>query len=298
MNATKKTVLVAVLSLCIAGINAQTWAPVGAMWTFSNISFGLPSNNVPTTIVCTGDTIIGGKLCRIFEGGCNCMFINNGAQFLYYEDEKVYYYVDSVAGFTTLYDFSATTGDSWTCIIKQFGNYDTTVFVVAGIGEEIIDGDTIPVQFVHNQDEYGNWQWGGKVYKNIGDYYCFYPQFATADPWTGPIRCYEDSSTFIKFQPIACDSSIFWSSIEESNRENRISIFPIPAVDEVTVSIHHQNILEFDFVIYSSDGIQQMHSEGLKNNACIDISQLSPGLYFFQVFFGDSLTALKKVVVR
>jgi hypothetical protein len=275
----KLILLLALAAIRHSIIFSQVWAPIGAKWTYSGISFGLPYYNLPRTIESTGDTIICGKSCRIFIGGCDGSF-SPGIEFLYYEDDKVYYYVDSVVGFTMLYDFSAMPGETWTCIIRESWSYDTTIFEVVGIGNEIIGDDTIPIQSVKNSDDYGNWQWGGKVYRYLGDYFCFYPQFPTADPWTGPIRCYEDSTTFIKFVEIPCDTSIFHIGINENVMDNLINIFPNPSTSFITLTAPGDLPIE-EVVIYNHLG-QKVLVAKLVNNV-VDVSGLKVGMYMIEV---------------
>ena len=274
--------LILFLTLIILGpisSYTQVWAPVGAKWTYSNISMGWePFYNLPKTIECTGDTIIGGKSCRIFNGECLCTF-NPGIEFLYYEDDKVYHYVDSVVGFTMLYNFSAMPGESWTCIIRKLWSYDTTIFEVTGLGNEIIGDDTIPFQFVKTSDD-GYWQWGGKVYKYLGDYFCFYPQYATADPWTGPIRCYEDSTIIIKFQDIPCDTSMFHIGVNEYVLDNSIMIFPNPATSSITINKKEGVPIE-EAIIYNHLAQKVLETKPVNNT--VDVSTLKPGIYFIEV---------------
>jgi hypothetical protein len=289
----KLILLLALITISQSIIYSQVWAPVGAKWTYSDVSMGWePFHNLPTTIECTGDTIIDGKSCRIFTGGCECSF-SPGIEFLYYEDDKVYYYVDSVVGFTMLYDFSAMPGETWTCIIREFWSYDTTIFEVVGIGNEIIGDDTIPFQSVKNSDDNGNWQWGGKVYKYIGDYSCFYPQYANADPWTGPIRCYEDSTTFIKFQDIPCDTSIFHMGVKEHVLDNSIKIFPNPATSFITINVKEGIPIE-EAIIYNHLG-QNVLVAKPRNNT-VDVSGLTPGIYYLEVITSESRAGTKLVI--
>jgi len=276
----KLILLAAIVSISHNVVFSQVWAPIGAKWTYSDISMGWePFYNLPNTIECTGDTIIGGKLCRILIGVCQCSF-SQGIEFLYYEDDKVYYHVDTVTGFTLLYDFSAMPGESWTSIIRNYLNYDTTVFEVTGIGNEIIGIDTIPFQLVKNSDDYGNWQWGGKVYKYFGDNSCFFPQFATADPWTGPIRCYEDSTTIVKFQDIPCDTSIFHIGVNENVFDNSIKIFPNPATSFITLTSPGDLPIE-EAVIFNHLGQKVLTAKPVNNS--VDVSGLKQGMYILEV---------------
>lgn len=272
---------------------SQVWAPLGAKWSYSDVPFWPPGVNTPRTIECVDDTLVEGKSCRIFSGTCNCDF-GHTVPILYYEDEKVYYYVDSLIGFTTLYDFAAGVGETWTFIVHSSSLYDTTVFIVLEVGEEIINGDTLSFQYAKNVDEYANWQWGGKIYKNIGDNMCFYPQHAVADPWTGPIRCYEDSSTMIKFVDIPCDTSIFYDEINENRLEDLISFFPNPASSFITITTP-QGEPALEVTIYNHLGQKVLTAKPVNNE--VDVSGLKAGGYFLEVKLNNNLLRTNLIII-
>ena len=79
---------------------SQVWAPVGAKWTYSDVSMD-GSHSITYLLQLSVQVIplLVGNHARIFIGGCECSF-SPGIEFLYYEDDKVYYYVDSIVGFT------------------------------------------------------------------------------------------------------------------------------------------------------------------------------------------------------
>ncbi len=99
------------------------FAPQGAEWYFNVGSFmGSPVTYYHMEVL--GDTIIQGHLCSVISrqylGG------NGDEQFVYEDNRKVYWYNQTLCRFTTLYDFDAEVGESWTCEIDSCA-YEVTV---------------------------------------------------------------------------------------------------------------------------------------------------------------------------
>jgi hypothetical protein len=290
----KKTISVLTLFIILTNLTAQTWAPVGAKWTYSFSSWTFPFTNSPRTIECVGDTVIQSKSCRIIQGYLVCSFVSD-TSYLYYENDKIFMYIDSVVGFHTLYDFTASAGNSWTIIAPGHQVGDTSVIVVDSIGTKIFSGDTFSVQYVHNLNEYDRWVFPGAIIKDIGNSWCFFPLYSTCDPWTGPIRCYEDSTGTIVFSSITCDTILYYS-VKENSLNDQMEIYPNPATNELIIETNNQNINEFSIDIFSSTGQRQISITGIINNTVIDIDKLAQGLYFIKFTGVNGQTASKKFI--
>lgn len=261
--------------------NAQVWAPVGAKWTYEFQNWYPPFNNSPSVIECVGDTIIEGKPCRIIEGSCSCGF-NHQRSFHYYENDKVYLYIDSIVGFTLLYDFTAKPGDIWTIIPPQPFISDSFKVRVDSIGTRVFSGNTFNIQYINNINSNDFCCFCGIVIDGIGHFTCLYPMFATCDPWSRPLRCYEDSSGLIKFKDIPCDTVIYMSE-DEIHLSQLINIYPNPAKSELFIEFQDLIDREYTIEIYSIPGQLQFKQRGIKNNIAIDISRLNKGLYFIRI---------------
>lgn len=277
----KRTFLILTLFFSLTTLSAQTWAPVGAKWTYSFSSWSFPFTNSPRTIECVGDTVLQSKTCRIIQGYLVCSFVAD-TSYLYYENDKIFMYIDSVVGFHTLYDFTASAGNSWTIIAPGHQVGDTSVIVVDSVGTKIFSGDTFSIQYVHNLNEYDRWVFPGAIIKDIGNSWCFFPLYSTCDPWTGPIRCYEDSTRTIVFSSLTCDTILHYS-VNEYTVNDQMEIYPNPATNELNIKTNNQNSNEFSIDIFSSTGKRQISITGIKNNFVIDIEQLSQGLYFVRL---------------
>lgn len=290
----KKIALTLTFTILLTNIFSQSYFPIGAKWTYSNFSWSIPYADYPSTIECVGDTIIQSKTCKIFHGICDCGF-SNSTSFLYVDNNKVYLFIDSIVGFHVLYDFSAGAGDSWTIIAPiQLGG-DSSLIIVDSVGTLIFSGDTFDIQYVHNSNQYDIWRFDSYIIKGIGCSICFFPQHATCDPWTGPIRCYEDSSGLIKFSSTACDTIIYYDILENSSNDI-IKIYPNPVNNELFINISDVNNSVYSIDIYSSTGQRQISYTGIKNSLNIDIEKLNNGLYFIRLTKHNGISIIKKFI--
>jgi len=289
----RNIILTIIFSISLTSLFAQTWPPIGAKWTYSHHASFYPYLNEPRTIECIGDTIIGGKSCRILLGNCICGY-DVYETYLYHENGKVFMYSDSSDAFNILYDFSAGPGDSWTLIppISEFG--DSTVITVNAVGIEVINGDTLNIQHIQNE-MYSAYEFPSYIIENIGCYFCFYPLHATCDPWTGPIRCYEDTNGLIKFTDLPCDTVIYYS-INENPLNDVIKVFPNPANTKFFIEIDEMINIQYSVLILSTNGQNQIYKTSLKNDSEINIEKLKQGFYFIQLEFEDGQVAVKKII--
>lgn len=283
--------LILTLICSLTTLSAQTWAPVGAKWTYSFSTWSPPYASIPVKIECIGDTLIQSKTCRIIQGNLQCSF-SPYHSYLYYENDKIFMYIDSVVGFHVLYDFAATAGNSWTIIAPGHQVGDTSVIVVDSIGTKIFSGDTFSVQYVHNLNIYDRWVFPEYIIRDIGNFWSFFPLHSTCDPWTGTIRCYEDSATFIKFSLYPCDT-VFFINVNEYSLAENVSFYPNPANNQLHLENQNQDNIEYSADIFSVTGQRQISISAIKNNLVVDIAKLAQGLYFIRFTAIDGQTATK-----
>ncbi|MBU1718357.1 MAG: T9SS type A sorting domain-containing protein [Bacteroidetes bacterium] len=291
----KKTFLLIIFICSLSNLYAQTWAPVGAKWTYSFSSWGFPLTNSPVTIQCVGDTIIQGKACRILHGNLACSF-EIDSSYLYCEDDKIFMYIDSVVGFHVLYDFTVSVGNSWTIIAPGNQVGDTSEIVVDSIVTKIINGDTFSVQYVHNLNMHDRWVFPEYIIKEIGNKWCFFPLYSTCDPWTGPIRCYEDSTGILLFSSLTCDTVLYYDNIMEYSMSDRLNVYPNPATNVLNVEYTSFDKSAFFIEILSSTGCRQLILTERKNNFVVSIDKLHRGLYFIKLTNSNGKHVIRKFI--
>lgn len=168
----KKLVLTLAILLAFAFVGmAQQggFAPQGAEWYFNVSSFmGSPISYYHMEVL--GDTIIQGHTCSVitrqYLGG------NGQEQYVYEDNRKVYWYNQTLGRFTTLYDFDAEVGESWTCEIDSCA-YEVTVTEItsySGWGH-VQDYRAQRVSYDGELGYYG----GGTIIEGIGEISGLFP---------------------------------------------------------------------------------------------------------------------------
>ena len=117
---------------------------------------------------------------------------------------------------------------------------------------------------------------------------CMFPQYSMADPWTGPIRCFEDPLKGIykfpsyKFETTTeCDAVIFlYSSDNMYFTSNKLKVYPNPILNELTINTKENKTSNVE--IFNQLG-QKVYKNSFNNSTKIDFSNYSKGLYFVKV---------------
>ena len=169
------------------------FAPQGAEWYFDVTGYmSSPIDYYHMEVL--GDTLIQGHQCSVitrqYMGG------NGNEQFVYEDNGVVYWYNQTIQGFTTLYDFNAEEEESWICDI------DSCSFEVRveSVGEVTWEGHTYRVQNVVPivGDDYNGepFFWGGgQIIEGIGAVGLFPNSWVCSasivcGPYPDYLRCY------------------------------------------------------------------------------------------------------------
>ena len=151
----------------------HSFAPQGAEWYFDVFN---PWGTHPEyeRFFVEGDTIIQGHHCSII----NQNFVDTGhegGEFVYEEDNKVYWFNPTTNAFSTLYDFDAEAGESW---YYEVGECSHQV-VVDSVGSVTWNGHTYRTQWVRfNEDvQY----YSGKIIEGIGYEKGLFPSIYVCD---------------------------------------------------------------------------------------------------------------------
>ena len=152
-----------------------SFAPQGAEWYFDVFN---PWNQHPeyTLFSVDGDTIIQGHQCSIITQH----FVDtghNGSEFVYEEDNKVYWFNPTTNAFTTLYDFNAEAGESW---YYEVGECSHQV-IVDSVGSVTWNGHTYRTQWVRYNDDLPAFR--GKIIEGIGYERGLFPSIYDCNGW-------------------------------------------------------------------------------------------------------------------
>ncbi|MBP7273012.1 MAG: T9SS type A sorting domain-containing protein [Saprospiraceae bacterium] len=276
----KNTLLLLTFSFVTIFASGQTWAPIGAKWTFGIINDFSPWQGY-NEWTSTGDTLVGGHNCRVIQrtyGWGALGDIDNGKLIIYEDNNVVYFY--QANQFTVLYDFNKTAGETWITVIDSC----ESVITVDSVGMDTINGFPLKALYITSEGP----TFGGKILQYIGDvgrptpnnsYYCL-GFVVDGIIYTG-LRCYEDSVLGFHNFNIASTCDYTTSSIEEVEDEFGLSISPNPTSNQITIQTKMPQQLSFN--IYNTLG--QLLKQGITqgNFTTIELNNLAAGIYSIEL---------------
>lgn len=264
------------------------WAPQGAKWyyTYSETLFGAEYVVVVQVI---GDTIIQGKNCSILKNepiglnwnwGCNNPIWN--IEYMYGENNKVYFFNSFEDEFKLLYDFKAQIEDGWKIpLCDENFTVDSLEIVVSDIYYDTISNHTLKIIDV---DESMN-GFPSFIYEGIGSARQMFFQeqnIVTTEQGITSLRCYESPTTgIIKFTEQPCG---FISSTSEETTSHYYTIYPNPTSGPATLTFTLPPGTPATVQIFNSYG-QKVWEHQLPSVAeNLQIDDLEPGLYLVTLF--------------
>ncbi len=154
-----------------------TFAPQGAEWYFDVFN---PWSTHPEyqRFFVEGDTIIQGHQCSIIDQ----RFVDtghDGGEYVYEEDNKVYWFNPTTNAFTTLYDFDAEAGESWDYEVGDC----THQVIVDSVGSATWNGHTYRTQWVRYYEENLPIYYSGKIMEGIGYERGLFPSVYVCNGW-------------------------------------------------------------------------------------------------------------------
>lgn len=298
--------LLIIMFLSFSGFTfSQNWFPSGATWSYSEHFVSSSQVSYLQLEVLNYDTLIHGKTCvPIFRsvGTLHCED-RPMIEYVYEENDKVYFYQPFLDTFQVLYDFSLPQGQSWSFIVEynNHQNIDTVEVLINSISTVNINGQNLQkldVTYIYNFLEY-EFQESHEIIEKIG----FLNHFFYLGPHSsgfcdmnlsGGLRCYTDNSIGLYETGIApsCD---YISSVSVSEQENlsnsSLEIYPNPAENSFFININNNPLV--DKMNYSINDIngKLVKSGLLHNNAPIDVSYLPNGFYL--VVINESISSTK-----
>lgn len=264
-------------------IFAQVFAPVGAIWHYTQSNISPPEGWTYKTIESISDTMIEGILCnkmieieRNYDDTLSAMNI-----FIYSENDSVLFFENGA--FHLLYDFGAEGGD--TLILNYFLTFDGTPLkmIIDSTNFININGLEKKIQYITCGDgimvEFGN-----QIIEDIGSTYFMFPIYdGMVD---GHLRCYQDSTVGLylsSFHPNYGwnfkDCAEIITGIIESEITDDLIIFPNPSSGKISI----KNIdLPVGFRITDIYG-REIKKGILTTSREILTDELSNGLYFIEL---------------
>ena len=291
----KKTIFLLILITVTTQNYAQEFAPVGAIWHYTQRTIN-PDLTSFKTIESISDTSINGIQCRkMIEVERYLDTTNVIYHYMYSENDSVFFFAEN--DFHLLYDFGANTGD--TIILDYFSTYNGTPLkmIIDSTGTIIVNNQEKEIQYITCGDgiviEFGN-----HVIAGIGNTSFMFPTLDGSI--NGPLRCYQDNSTDLFLNPFHptygwnhqdCEEII--TSIEEAEKGSRITVYPNPSTNNISITNVNQPI-EFRILDINGKliekGVLQVSSE-------IRIKELPNGIYFIELQ-NENIRIIRKIIKK
>ena len=224
-----------------------------------------------------GDTTIQHKKVKIIVK-TNTLYdkesIEQTEEYIYVDDNKVYWWNKTLEEFTVLYDFGAQVGDYWE--IKA--GLNSIVVHVDMVGQAEYDGIVYKTLQISDYDDI----FSGTIVCTVGHLTSFFPEKMLDNKGNyevNGLRCHWNNGELLfKVGEVDCDYVYENHHIGvEEIAENGFAIYPNPSHDVLFVLSESINS---EYRITNIIGQTLMTGEIISDNQKIDVSSLSEGIYF------------------
>jgi len=294
------TLLILIISI---NLSAQEWAPVGAVWHYSQQTINPDLKSFSTFESISDTTIIGVQCKKIIE--TNRAYNPSGTEYVHYmysKNDSVFFLKEG--SFHLLYDFGALEGD--TIVLNYFWtvNGDPLLMIIDSTSTIDVNGETRIIQYITCGDGIVV-GFGTKVIEGIGNTYHMFPTYD--GEFKGPLRCYEDSMVGLYLSPYHpyywwnfedCEEII--TGIKEVEINIRLSAYPNPFTTFTTIEYELDGKSQIQISIYNTMG-EVVYEAGERimppgsHKFTWSPGQLPAGLYYAVLRSEDGVSIVKVV---
>ncbi len=281
----KRHVVEILFLLLSSSMLGQSFPLKSSKWYHANNGGAQLTNSTLTIFEYVKDTTINDTLGRM---------LSNGLVF-YTNRDTVYYYNTKQDRFGLLYDFSAKVGDTLEISMPPDLPSQNLSFkvVIESVTEEIYSDDTL-LKFQTDPIN-PDFHFENNTYMTRIGSFGFLPTWGVSIPERDYLKCYEDSSIYINYSGIPCDSVV--TGIHEKNVTARFLIYPNPTKGEIRISPDNYN----SFSIQIFDCLGKMVLEDKKDSGSektIDISTFASGIYQIRIINDRRLLTIQKIILE
>ena len=320
----KKFYLIALL-LCSVTVMAQVenegkseLFPNGTEWVYETQEFvdSYTENVAFQKFTVTGETTVEGKLCKVVEKQGPASIIvgsDSNTEYIYEENNKVYWYNYCTKTFSLLYDFDAEKGDSWNIAVC-----DCSLKIIVDSVNYSMYGDVSKKNiYVHEEvsmakagDTKTEGYFSGKIIEGVGLENNFFPEYlyyicandANIDGAScAGIRCFDNMTEMYNFAGKPCDTvyTVHLGIEEYADFDNDdVIILPNPANDEITMKAVNGMHETVKVQISDISGKCIMSNLNYAFGSKINISNLVNGVYIITIDNGTQVFNKKLVVSK
>ncbi len=288
-----KKYLLLLLAILSINLYAQDFAPIGAIWHYSQGTIN-PQLKSFKTIESVSDTIINGINCvRLIETDRYLISPRSIEHFVFMSNDSVFFYKEN--DFHLLYDFGAIQGDTIVLSYFQTSGGGPLKMVIDSIGSISINDDIRKIQYVTCGDGILV-EFGDRVISGIGNTWYLFPMYDNESH--GPLRCYEDDSIGLFINTFNrhpywtrqdCDQEIILSI--DDKLSNNLSVYPNPTTS--MISIDNMSFPAY-YRIFNISGCYLMGGDLVSSNE-VDFGGLENGIYLLEISTKD-YTMFRKIV--
>ncbi|MBW6498045.1 MAG: T9SS type A sorting domain-containing protein [Bacteroidales bacterium] len=235
------------------------------------------------------DTLINNQVCVILEKSNSgdidiCDNMGTTLEYLYADEQKVYWFNEHLDDFTILYDFAAETGGSW-----EIQVLDCTLLVtVDSTSTIIINSQERKILYISDENNF----FTGGVIEGIGHTRNMFPSdffyncqgVACDSDFIDGLRCYLENEVILYKPAIADCDEVYPVSIKEINFSFDWKICPNPVTNSFSFSCNNGLFQknEVDFIITNLLG-EIVLTGTINIQDTINVSSLMSGFYIVTV---------------
>lgn len=282
----KKSTLLLVLIALTMQVSAQEFAPLGAIWHYTQGTIN-PYVTSYKTLESVADTAINGVACKkIVEIERYIDTIQVTFQYMYSENDSVFFFKDG--GFHLLYDFGAEAGD--TIILDYFMNLE---MIIDSTGTIMVNDQERKIQYITSSNGLV-FEFGDQIIEGIGSTSFMFP--TTDGDLDGPLRCYEDENTGLYINPFHPNSG--WNhenceeiitDVKENSGSESILIYPNP----VSGIIRIENIDPMTNCRIVNVKGETLIKRNISESNEFNLTALPKGIFFIELKNKDYMTVNK-----
>jgi len=285
--------IISAIFLINGKLNCQNFAPVNAQWHYQDFRSDC-ANTFFIKIESDRDTVIEDKLVSVLEVYENSINIPEGRNYIFEENDKVYFYEDNE--FKLLYDFTLEAGDTAIVNIPQNRTYydfscnngefplvnSKTKVIIDSISFVEIQGQQLKVFHTNVDDnDFDNDCFNfGKITERIGSEWGMFG-------WNcqqclvvciGHLRCYSDNLINYKIVSEDCDFGINSSVSNLSNI--KLKVYPNPTASNIIIDSE----IEINaYKVYDLNGRLLLEKSNRIENV-VNTKSLEFGIYILELF--------------
>jgi hypothetical protein len=227
-----------------------------------------------------------------------------GSEFMYNENDSVFYYDAVQNKFNLLYVFNASIGQSWSmpyCYNQYGGNEDSLTITVKDKYTTTFDTVDVLTYKVEWNMYWNPTPYDTIIYENIGSAASMYMMgiLATVHSGIRGLRCYDSPTTgLINFLGEPCGQIV--STVEEFNKISILEIYPTPVGDLLKYKInHHSSVGKNSVRIFNLIGnvIHEKENIMISMEQEVQVIGWSAGIYLMQYINDGKLVETKRFVV-